>query len=183
MKEFVQVVLLVFIILGALYMVKVSIDGEMKGRMFMSADYQLFSLQRKYDGIVEGLSIAARHYFAESYEKCLSYCSSSDDVYISLYLGDEMENALIAMNESISRTLSRIQQLGYTQYRYYITSRDAIIELGDPIIIGIPVYLSIRTPQAEIDGKRVVWVDTGLNHSDLKNGLVDRLGEGKDDVY
>ncbi len=175
MKELVQVLLLVFIILGALYMVKVSIDGEMKGRMFMSADYQLFSLQRKYDGIVEGLSIAVRHHFSRAYDSCLSGCSSSDKSYISSYLSSYMEPRILQMNNSISRALSRIQQLGYTRYRYHITERKPRIVLGDPIVVGIPVYISIRTPQAELEGERIVWVDTGLNHSELRKNIMLRL--------
>ncbi len=167
MKELVEVLLLVFIILGSLVAAKIAMQGEMKMRSFLSPDYQLFSMNHKYHALMFGLRMAINQSFSKTFGYCAlsSYSSPSSDPEVCMK--NNMRSRLMLINESLEKALSNIQQLGYVQYNYWISDYEPIISSSDPILIGVKVHMDMRAPNAEISGDRIIWVNTGKKHANL----------------
>ena len=167
MKEIVEVLLLVFIILGSLVVVKVSMQGEMKMRSFLSPDYQLSSMKHKYDAIIYGIAVASNYSFSGVFYYCRLNSDASQPEDGKNCIENEMSKKLESMNNSIEQALSGMQQLGYVQYDYWISDYRPQIRFSDPIMLGVRVHMRMTAPNAKIYGERTVWVNTGMDYSDM----------------
>ena len=157
MKELIEVLLLVFIILGSLIVARNSITGQLKMSSFVGADYELFTVRMKYFGIVDGLKIAAAHELEDARWECNYEWRIGSE--LQACLKSKMPEKLKLMNESIESALEHIQQLGKVQYGYYIYDYKPLFDARNPDVVGIPVHIYIRSKDVELDRDEIIYVD------------------------